>query len=202
MSLKLVILDRDGTINVDSDEFIKSPEEWHPIDGALQAISRLNHAGYRVVLATNQSGLGRGLMDVVALNAIHAQMNKQLNKVGGRIDAIFYCPHAPDEGCSCRKPAPGLLVQIAERYGIALDGVPFVGDSLRDMQAAQAAGCLPHLVLTGQSMGLRDQKLPPDFPAQTRVHHDLDAFVTHWLRRATTTPVPVPVPVASPPAAI
>lgn len=202
MSLKIVILDRDGTINVDSDEFIKSPEEWHPIDGALQAISRLNHAGYRVVLATNQSGLGRGLMDVVALNAIHAQMNKQLNKVGGRIDAIFYCPHAPDEGCSCRKPAPGLLVQIAERYGIALDGVPFVGDSLRDMQAAQAAGCLPHLVLTGQSMGLRDQKLPPDFPAQTRVHHDLDAFVTHWLRRATTTPVPVPVPVASPPAAI
>jgi D-glycero-D-manno-heptose 1,7-bisphosphate phosphatase len=181
MSLKLVILDRDGTINVDSDEFIKSPEEWHPIAGALEAISRLNHAGYRVVLATNQSGLGRGLMDVVALNAIHAQMNKQLNKVGGRIDAIFYCPHAPDEGCSCRKPAPGLLVQIAERYGIALDGVPFVGDSLRDMQAAHAAGCVPHLVLTGRQASVTQTTLPPSFPPHTQVHADLAAFVEQLL---------------------
>ena len=186
MSTKLVILDRDGTVNLDSDEFIKSPEEWHPIAGALEAIGRLNHAGYRVVLATNQSGLGRGLMDVASLNAIHAHMNKQLAKVGGRIDAIFYCPHAPDEGCSCRKPAPGLLEQIAERYGMSLQGVPFVGDSLRDMQAAQAGGCLPHLVLSGKAMGLRGQAMPADFPANTRMHLDLDAFVTHWLSTAAT----------------
>ncbi len=184
MSTKLVILDRDGTLNHDSDEYITSPEEWHPIEGALEAIGRLNHAGYHVVLATNQSGLGRGLMDVASLNAIHARMNKQLSKVGGRIDAIFYCPHAPDEGCLCRKPAPGLLEQIAERYGMTLESVPFVGDSLTDMQAAQAAGCLPHLVLTGKSLGLRGQSLPADFPAHTRMHNDLDAFVTHWLRKS------------------
>ncbi len=187
MSLKLVILDRDGTINADSDEFIKSPEEWHPIDGALEAIGRLNHAGYHVVVATNQSGLGRGLMDVASLNAIHAQMNKQLSKVGGRIDAIFYCPHAPDENCLCRKPAPGLLEQIAERYGMTLDNVPFVGDSLSDMQAAQAAGCRPHLVLTGQSAGLRGQALPLDFPSHTLMHNDLDAFVSYWLRAVATS---------------
>ncbi len=192
MNLKLVILDRDGTINVDSDEFIKSPEEWHPIEGALEAISRLNHAGYRVVVATNQSGLGRGLMDVASLNAIHAQMNKQLSKVGGRIDAIFYCPHAPDEGCQCRKPAPGLLEQIAERYGVSLDGVPFVGDSVRDMHAAQAGGCRPHLVLTGKPMGLLGQSLPPDYPAHTRVHKDLDAFVTHWLSATSAHAVVTP----------
>lgn len=187
MMTKLVILDRDGTINVDSDEYIKSPEEWHPIDGALEAIGRLNHAGYHVVLATNQSGLGRGLMDVSSLNAIHAHMNKQLSKVGGRIDAIFYCPHAPDEACQCRKPAPGLLEQIAERYGMGLEGVPFVGDSQSDMQAAQAAGCQPHLVLTGKAMGLRGQDLPAEFPAHTRMHTDLDAFVSHWLRAAATS---------------
>ena len=193
MSAKLVILDRDGTVNLDSDEFIKSPEEWHPIAGSLEAIGRLNHAGYRVVLATNQSGLGRGLMDVASLNAIHTHMNKQLAKVGGRIDAIFYCPHAPDEGCTCRKPAPGLLEQIAERYGMSLQGVPFVGDSLRDMQAAQAGGCLPHLVLSGKAMGLRGQALPADFPADTRMHLDLDAFVTHWLNAAAAPSAPANV---------
>jgi D-glycero-D-manno-heptose 1,7-bisphosphate phosphatase len=187
MNTKLVILDRDGTINVDSDEFIKSPEEWHPIEGALEAIGRLNHAGYHVVVATNQSGLGRGLMDVASLNAIHDKMNKQLSKVGGRIDAIFYCPHAPEESCQCRKPAPGLLEQIAERYGMGLEGVPFVGDSLRDLQAAQAAGCRPHLVLTGKSVGLRGQALPTEYPAQTQAHHDLDAFVSHWLRAVATS---------------
>jgi len=184
MSIKLVILDRDGTINIDSDEYIKSPEEWHPIPGALEAIARLNHAGYHVVLASNQSGLGRGLFDVVSLNAIHARMNKQLTQVGGRIDAIFYCPHTPEEACACRKPLPGLLEQIAERYGMSLAGVAYVGDSLGDMQAALAAGCTPHLVLTGQSECLRGQSLPADFPVQTRMHQDLDAFATHWLSRA------------------
>ena len=192
MTIKLVILDRDGTINLDSDEFIKSPEEWHPIEGALEAISRLNHAGYRVVVATNQSGLGRGLMDVASLNAIHALMIKQLSKAGGRVDAIFYCPHAPDEACLCRKPAPGLLEQIAERYGVSLDAVPFVGDSLRDMHAAQASGCHPHLVLSGKTMGLLGLPLPPEYPAHTRMHKDLDAFVTHWLSNAAIPAVVVP----------
>ena len=179
--MKLVILDRDGTINRTSDEFVKSPEEWLPLPGSLEAISRLNHAGFHVVLATNQSGLGRGLFDMAALNAVHSHMVKTLAAAGGRIDAIFYCPHAPDEGCSCRKPAPGLLHQIQERYGIELKGVPYVGDSLRDMQAAQAAGCAPHLVLTGRHPDMSAQGLPPDFPTDTQVHADLSAFVDHLL---------------------
>jgi D-glycero-D-manno-heptose 1,7-bisphosphate phosphatase len=181
MPHKLVILDRDGTINRASDEFVKSPEEWHPLPGALEAIARLNHAGFHVVLATNQSGIGRGLFDMGALNAVHAHMLKSLAAVGGRIDAIFYCPHAPDEGCSCRKPAPGLLQQSAERYGVTLAGVPYVGDSLRDMQAAEAAACRPHLVLTGRHAHLAGQPLPAQFPANTRVHADLAAFVDHLL---------------------
>jgi D-glycero-D-manno-heptose 1,7-bisphosphate phosphatase len=134
-----------------------------------------------VVLATNQSGIGRGLFDMAALNAVHAHMLKSLAALGGRIDAIFYCPHAPDEGCACRKPAPGLLQQIAERYGVTLVGVPYVGDSLRDMQAAQAAACSPHLVLTGRHAHLASQPLPAQFPANTLVHADLAAFVDHLL---------------------
>jgi D-glycero-D-manno-heptose 1,7-bisphosphate phosphatase len=179
--LKLVILDRDGTINRASDEFVKSPDEWHPLPGALEAISRLNHAGFHVVLATNQSGLGRGLFDMAALNAVHAHMLKTLAALGGRIDAIFYCPHAAEEGCSCRKPAPGLLQQIEERYGLSLRGVPYVGDSLRDMQAAQAGGCAPHLVLSGRHALIDAPRLPPDFPAHTVVHADLAAFADHLL---------------------
>jgi D-glycero-D-manno-heptose 1,7-bisphosphate phosphatase len=187
-NMKLVILDRDGTINRASDEFVKSPEEWLPLPGSLAAISRLNHAGFHVVLATNQSGLGRGLFDMAALNAVHAQMLKNLATVGGRVEAIFYCPHAPNEGCNCRKPAPGLLVQIQERYGIHLQGVPYVGDSLRDMQAAQAAGCAPNLVLTGRCADLLGQVLPSNFPADTRVHADLSAFVDHHLGEAARFP--------------
>ncbi len=181
MPIKLVILDRDGTINRASDEFVKSPEEWQPLPGSLEAISRLNHAGFHVVLATNQSGLGRGLFDMAALNAVHSHMVKMVAAAGGRIDAIFYCPHAPDEGCACRKPAPGLLQQIQERYGIDLKGVPYVGDSLRDMQAAQAAGCAPHLVLTGRHPDMSAEGLPPDFPVETQVHANLCAFVDHLL---------------------
>jgi D-glycero-D-manno-heptose 1,7-bisphosphate phosphatase len=181
MPVKLVILDRDGTINRASDEFVKSPQEWHPLPGALEAISRLNHAGYHVVLATNQSGLGRGLFDMAALNAVHTHMLKSLAVVGGRIDAIFYCPHAPDEACVCRKPAPGLLEQIQERYGVSLKGVPYVGDSLRDMQAAQSVQCVPHLVLTGRHADVQGQALPPSFPAHTHVHADLAACVDHLL---------------------
>ena len=182
--MKLVILDRDGTINADSDEFIKSPQEWQPLPGSLEAIARLNHAGWHVAVASNQSGLGRGLFDVASLNAMHAKMHKMLAALGGRIDAVFYCPHTEDDKCSCRKPLPGLYEQIGERFGVELKGVPVVGDALRDMQAAAAAGCEPHLVLTGKGAEFRGRELPPDFPAGTRVHDNLAAFADHLAGRA------------------
>ena len=171
--MKLVILDRDGTINADSDEFIKSPEEWMPLPGALEAIARLNHAGWHTVIASNQSGLGRGLFDVASLNAMHAKMHKMLAAQGGRIDAVFYCPHSPDEGCQCRKPLPGLFEQIGERFGVDLKGTPAVGDGLRDLQAGSSAGCEPHLVLTGKGAEFRGRPLPETYPQGTQVHEDL-----------------------------
>ncbi len=183
--MKLVILDRDGTINVDSVDYIKSADEWQPLPGALEAIARLNHAGWHVVVASNQSGLGRGLFEVSELNDIHAKMLQQLADLGGRLDAIFYCPHAPDDACQCRKPASGLFEQIGERYGIHLKGVPAVGDSARDLVAAVAVGCEPHLVLTGKGEAHRGHPLPDTFPAQTTVHADLSAFVDHLLARET-----------------
>lgn len=179
--MRLVILDRDGTINEDSAEFVKSPSEWQPLPGALEAIARLNHAGWHVVVATNQSGLGRGLFDMASLNAMHAKMHSMLAAVGGRVDGIFYCPHAPDEGCHCRKPEPGLFEQIAERYGVELDGVPAVGDSQRDLVAAVSAGCEPHLVLTGKAAAFRDRPLPEGYPAQTVLHEDLAAFADYLI---------------------
>ena len=180
MNTKLVILDRDGTINYDRDDYVKSPEEWQPLPQALEAIARLNHAGWHVAVASNQSGLGRGLFDVATLNAMHAKMNKLLAAVGGRVDAVFFCPHSPDEACGCRKPLPGLFEQIGERYGIDLQGVPCVGDSLRDLQAGHAVGCAPHLVLTGKGEQFRQRELSPAFPAGTQVHNDLSGFVD-WL---------------------
>ena len=147
--MKLVILDRDGVINTDSEQYIKSPEEWTPIAGSLDAIARFTQAGFRVVVATNQSGVGRGLFDMATLNAMHDKMHKAVNQLGGRIDAVFFCPHAQDAGCACRKPRPGMLLEIAERFNVALAGVPAIGDSLRDLQAASAAGARPILVLTG-----------------------------------------------------
>lgn len=177
--MKLVILDRDGTINEDSADFVKSPSEWEPLPGALEAIARLNHAGWHVVVATNQSGLGRGLFDVASLNAMHAKMHAMLAAVGGRVDAIFYCPHAPDEGCRCRKPEPGLFEQIGERYGISLKDVPAVGDAPRDLVSAVTAGCEPHLVLTGKAVALRGRPLPEGYPVDTMVHQDLAAFAEY-----------------------
>lgn len=181
--MKLVILDRDGTINEDRDDFVKSVDEWVPIPGALEAIARLNHAGWHTVIATNQSGLARGLLDMASLNAIHARMNRELAAVGGRIDAVFFCPHGPDEGCDCRKPRPGLFSRIGERYGIDLHKTPAVGDSLRDLQAGAAAGALPHLVRTGKGAALDDAGIAA-IQAQvpgTRVHADLAAFATHLM---------------------
>ncbi len=182
--MKLVILDRNGSINLHRDDFVKSEVEWTPLPSALEAIARLNHAGWRVVIASNQSGLGRGLFDVASLNAMHAKMHKMLAAVGGRIDAIFYCPHSPDEECNCRKPMPGLFIQIGERYGIDLAGVPTAGDSLRDLLAGAAAGCEPHLLLTGMGAACRGvDPLPPEYPAGTHVHEDLAAFVSFLLAR-------------------
>ena len=187
--LKLVILDRDGTINRDRDDFVKSPEEWEPLPGALEAIARLNHAGWHVVIASNQSGLGRGLFDVAALNAMHDKMHKLLASVGGRVDAIFYCPHGPEDDCSCRKPLPGLFEQIAQRLGMSLKGVPTVGDSRRDLVAGSSAGCAPHLVLTGKSAGLSAQQALEGMPEGTQIHADLAAFAD-----ALISPGGLPVP--------
>lgn len=184
-NMKLVILDRDGTINEDSAEFVKAPEEWAPLPGALEAIARLNHAGWHVVIASNQSGLGRGLFDVAMLNAVHAKMNKMLAAVGGRIDAVFYCPHTTDDKCRCRKPGPGLFEQIGERYGVDLSDVPMAGDAVRDLIAGATAGCEPHLVLTGKGAAYRNRPLSDTFPAATRVHADLAAFADFLIARET-----------------
>ena len=183
--MKLIILDRDGTINADRDDFVKTPEEWQPLPGALEAIARLNHAGWHVVIASNQSGLGRGLFDVAALNAIHARMYKMLAAAGGRVDAVFYCPHSPEESCQCRKPLPGLFEQIGARFGVPLKGVPTAGDSLRDLQAGVAAGCEPHLVLTGKSAAYRVSGLLEGLPLGTVCHNDLSAFADFILDRGT-----------------
>jgi D-glycero-D-manno-heptose 1,7-bisphosphate phosphatase len=172
--MKLVILDRDGVINVDSDQFIKSPEEWKPIPGSLEAIARLNHMGYRVVVASNQSGIGRGLFDMAALNAINEKMYKALSQVGGRIDALFYCPHPAEGNCTCRKPKPGMFEDIARRFNTSLTGVPCIGDSLRDMQAAAASGAEPVLVLTGK--GSKTQAAG-GLPDHTKVYQDLSEAV-------------------------
>jgi D-glycero-D-manno-heptose 1,7-bisphosphate phosphatase len=147
--MKLVILDRDGVINEDSKDYIKSPEEWHPIPGSLPAIALLNQQGYTVVVATNQSGLARGYYNEDMLNAIHHKMHEAVKAINGKIDHIFFCPHGPTDNCDCRKPKPGLLHQIAAHYNIALDNVPYIGDSYRDLEAAQSAGATPILVLTG-----------------------------------------------------
>lgn len=181
--MKLIILDRDGTINEESADFIKTPEEWLPLPGALEAIARLNHAGWHTIIASNQSGLGRGLFDVAALNSIHAKMHKLLGALGGRMDAVFYCPHTPADNCSCRKPLPGLFQQIIERTSVEAHTIPSAGDSLRDMQAAAAAGCEPHLVLTGNAYHLRGQPLPETFPSNTVVHQDLSAFADFVIAR-------------------
>jgi D-glycero-D-manno-heptose 1,7-bisphosphate phosphatase len=175
--VNLIILDRDGVINYDSEQFIKSPDEWRPIPGSLEAIALLNRWGWRVVVASNQSGVGRGLFDMDTLNAIHDKMTKNLALVGGRLDAIFFCPHPADSPCGCRKPKPGMLIEISERFNVDLAGVPVVGDSLRDLQAAEAVGGLPCLVLTGKGTKTRED---PQLPPQTVVFNDLAAVAAHF----------------------
>ena len=170
--MKLIILDRDGVINFDSDQFIKSPDEWRPIPGSLEAIAKLTQAGYRVIVATNQSGVGRGLFDMATLNAIHARMHKAVTQAGGRIEAIFYCPDTADSDSPCRKPNPGMFHAIAERYNVTLERVPAVGDGLRDLQAADAVGAQPILVLTGKGEKTHAEG---NLPQSTQVYPDLAA---------------------------
>jgi D-glycero-D-manno-heptose 1,7-bisphosphate phosphatase len=186
--MNLIILDRDGTINEDRDDFVKTVDEWVPMPGTLEAIARLNHAGWRAVVATNQSGLGRGLFDMATLNLMHAKMNVHLARVGGRVSAVFFCPHTPEDQCDCRKPLPGLYLQIGERFGVDLKNVPVVGDSLRDLEAAVAAGCPPHLVRTGKSAALDDVQLA-QLHAKVpglQVHADLTAFAEHMIQQERT----------------
>ncbi len=180
MNRRHLILDRDGVINRDSDHFIKSPEEWIPLPGALEAIARLNQAGWSVAVATNQSGIARGLFDELALNAMHQKLHRELSRLGGQIDFIAYCPHGPDDGCDCRKPAPGLLHQIARRWRISLEGVPVVGDSLRDLQAARAVGARPVLVRTGKGRRTLEQGLGG---IDAAVYDDLAALADDFIRR-------------------
>jgi D-glycero-D-manno-heptose 1,7-bisphosphate phosphatase len=182
---KLIILGRDGILNEFREDHIKAPEEWVAVPGALEAVSRLNHAGWHVVVATNQSGIGRGMIDMAAVNAVNAHMLRSLQTLGGRVDAVFFCPHTPEDGCDCRKPLPGMVLEIGRRYGADLAQVPMVGDTLRDLQAAQAAGCEPHLVRSGRAAALDPgqvadmlQKVPGTF-----VHRDLSELATHLLER-------------------
>ena len=174
--MKLVILDRDGTINVDREEHVKSVEEFLPLKGSLEAIARLTQADYRVVVATNQSGIARGLLDTRTLFAIHDALLRALAQLGGRIDAFFFCPHKAEDRCGCRKPQPGMLLEVARRFNVALGDAYMVGDAQRDLEAAAAAGAKPVLVLTGKGLKTRDAGR---LPRGTRVFADLAAFAEH-----------------------
>jgi len=179
MTVSLVILDRDGVINHDSDDYIKSPDEWQPLPGSLEAIARLCRADYTVVVATNQAGVGRGLFSLEMLIRIHRKMASSIRDKGGRLNSVFFCPHSPADQCGCRKPKPGMLLEISDRLGIRLSGVPVVGDSLRDLEAAAAAGAMPVMVKTGRGR-LTQEKLSQGELShtlgQTPVYADLAAF--------------------------
>jgi len=175
--MKLIILDRDGVINQDSDAYIKSPDEYIPIPGSLEAIARLNQAGYTVVVATNQSGIARGMYDERVLQLIHDKQRMLLNKVGGEIDRIYYCPHGPDDHCDCRKPKPGMLQQILKDYPADAATVPAIGDSLRDLQAAQLVGAQPVLVKTGKGLKTLQQLADQPGLQQVPVYDNLAAAV-------------------------
>ena len=181
--MKLIILDRDGVINQDSDEYIKSPDEWIPIPGSLEAIAKLNQEGYTVAVATNQSGLARGYFDLKTLSAMHRKMETLLSDLGGQIDAVFYCPHGPKDGCDCRKPQPGMLHDIAERFQQRLEKIIFIGDTISDMKAATAAGVNPVLVRTGKGKKTEKQLDEHGF-TNIPVHHDLASAVDTILSTA------------------
>jgi D-glycero-D-manno-heptose 1,7-bisphosphate phosphatase len=175
---RFIILDRDGVINADSDDFIRSPEEWLPLEGSLEAIARLNQAGFLVGVATNQSGIGRGLFDLPALNAMHQKMYQMLAKLGAHVDMIAFCPHLPQDNCECRKPLPGLYQALARRWDTSLEGIPIIGDSLRDLQAARAVEASPMLVRTGKGEKTL-LELPPDhhIPVFDDLHHAVEQLL-------------------------
>jgi D-glycero-D-manno-heptose 1,7-bisphosphate phosphatase len=180
--MKLVILDRDGVINYESKAFVKTPDEWIALPGAILAIARLYQAGWKIVIASNQSGLGRQHFDMATLHAIHVKMQREVTQAGGAIDAIFICPHHPKDACTCRKPLPGLFEEIAKRYNVTLTEIPAVGDSLRDLQACAAVGCTPWLVKTGNGLStLAQGQLPPG----TQIADDLAAVALALLETAT-----------------
>ena len=179
--MKLIILDRDGVINQDSDEYIKSPEEFIPIPGSIEAMARLYRAGYRIAIATNQSGIARGYFDIETLNRMHEKLLRLLSAQGGQIDGIFYCPHGPEDGCECRKPKAGLLRDIQRRFNVNMSGVYAVGDSLRDLQAAHSVGAMPVLVRTGK--GERAIKKGEGLDG-VPIYKDLAAFVDELLAEA------------------
>lgn len=182
---KLIILGRDGILNRFREDHVKEPSEWEPIPGALEAVAKLNHAGWHVVIATNQAGIGRGMIDMSAVNAVHLHMMKMLATKGGRLDAVFFCPHTRDDGCDCRKPLPGMMHDIALRYGADLSQVPMVGDTLRDLEAAQAAGCPPHLVKSGRANLVSEAEVAQWAAAVpgTAVHDDLASFASYLLQQ-------------------
>jgi D-glycero-D-manno-heptose 1,7-bisphosphate phosphatase len=183
--VKVVILGRDGILNEYREDHVKAPEEWMPLPGALEAVARLHHAGWHVVVATNQSGIGRGMIDMASMNAVHAHMMQLLHRAGGRIDAVFFCPHTQEEECDCRKPLPGMMKQIAQRYGVDPRLIPVAGDTPRDLQAALAAGCEPHLVQSGRAAGLDDDQIRQALQQVpgARIHADLAAFAEFLLHR-------------------
>lgn len=176
--MKLVILDRDGVINEESDDYIKTDSEWIPIDGSIEAIARLCQADYQVIVVTNQSGVARGLLTVENLHSIHEKMQQAVANSGGRIDAIFICPHKPDDDCECRKPRPGMLHSVMDRLDIELTGVPLVGDSLRDVQSAMVVNASPVLVRTGHGARTLEQNRHLE---NVQVFDDLAAFVDDLL---------------------
>lgn len=175
--MKLIILDRDGVINHDSDAYIKSLEEWIPIPGSVEAIAALSKAGWTVAVATNQSGIARGYYPLSVLESMHARLRELVAEQGGEVGLIVQCPHGPDEGCECRKPKPGMLRQIGEHYGVPLSGIWFVGDSASDLETARAVDCQPVLVKTGKG----ERTLAKGLPAGTLVFDDLAAVAAQLL---------------------
>ncbi len=176
--MKLVVLGRDGVINELADGPITSVAQWQPIDGSVEAIARLCQAGYHVVVVANLPAIGRGLLTLEELHQIHEKMNQTIAAAGGHLDGVFFCPHIPDDDCNCRKPRAGLLDSIMERLNIELTGVPLVGDSLRDVQAAMVVGARPVLVRTGEGAITLEQNKRLD---NVDLYDDLASFVEDLL---------------------
>lgn len=184
-TLKLVVVDRDGTLNVYQEGYVQNIDDWKPISGAFEAVAMLNRAGWHVVIATNQPGISRGVLDMSTLNSIHQLMYQQLAQAGGKVDAVFFCPHTADDQCTCRKPLPGMLLDISTRFGVDAAEIHVIGDALRDVEAAQAAGCQPYLVCTGESETYSPAQPPEGLPANTRVFASLQDFAKDLIARTS-----------------